>query len=269
MTWHALRGDAVTHRPSELDSRRFGLSVGRVVVGVDTTDVRAAEVELNRTLRSAEEDVLIVRWPSGMVRCAAAAAASGRIIIAADTLSYWELPPERFAAPPGVDQALEIVHVEDASRASREAVAEIVQSSFDDYGSHYAADPLFGRDLALAGYVEWAESSLTDARTDVLLLTRDGAPVGLATLESSSEGDLEVLLCGLSKAAQGQGLYQRLLHGVARFAHLRGHRRLIISTQAQNIRAQRVWARAGFRPFAALTTVHALQSDRRSQLWPN
>lgn len=260
MTWDSLRGDGVRFSPSPLESRRFGLGIGRVIVGGDTTDAATAGAELTRILQAATEEVLIVRWPSPFVGLGAAAVASGRGIIPADVLTYWEVPPEGLSAGPVHDPGLEILHARQADAATREVVADIVTSSFRDYANHYAANPLLDRELALAGYVEWAESCLTDAGTDVLLLARDTEPLGLATLQAGSDGDLEILLCGLASQAQGQGLYQQLLHGVARFAQSRGHRRIIISTQAHNVRAQRVWARAGLRPFAAVTTVHAVTS---------
>jgi len=264
VTWDSLRGDGVTITASPLDSNRFGLSVGRVVVGTDTTDSAAAASDLARVLQTATEEVLIVRWPSALVGLGAAAAASGREIITADVLTYWEVPPHELTAGTPDDPGIEILPAPRADAASRQAIADVVTSSFRDYASHYAANPLLDPQLALAGYVEWAESCLSDAGKDVLLLTRDRRPLGVATLQAGSEGDLEILLCGLAAEAQGQGLYQLLLHGVARFALTHEHRRIIISTQAHNVRAQRVWARAGLRPFAAVTTVHAVNGSART-----
>jgi hypothetical protein len=33
---------------------------------------------------------------------------------------------------------------------------------------------------------------------------------------------------------------------------------MVISTQAQNVRSQRVWTHLGYRPILTLTTVHAM-----------
>ena len=73
-----------------------------------------------------------------------------------------------------------------------------------------------------------------------------------------SAGEAEILLAGLTSAAQGRGLYPLLLKAVGQQAMARGCPRVTISTQAHNIRVQRAWAKAGFRPFAAITTVHAM-----------
>jgi len=267
MTWDGLRGDGVDHRPSPLESRRFGLSVGRVVVGVDTRDAARAAADLTGLLKGAAEEVLIVRWPSELVGLGAAAAASGRTIIPADVLTYWEVKLGEDRGAPVDMPGLEIVRAPLEDPATPGVVADIVTSSFRDYGSHYAANPLFDRERALAGYVEWAQSCLTDPGKDVLLLKRHQEMVGVATLEAGAGGDLEILLCGLAADAQGQGLYRQLLDGVVEFGRERGHERVIISTQAQNVRAQRVWTRAGLRPFAAVTTVHALSDAARSALW--
>ena len=267
MTWDSLRGDGVSSHFSTLESSRFGLGIGRVVVGVDTRDTVAAASALTRTLNDAPEDVLIVRWPSEFVGLGAAAVASGRAIVPADVLTYWEVAPDQFRGASGRDLGLEVVSAPPPGATTRAMVANIVTSSFRDYPSHYAANPLLDPELALAGYVEWAQSGLTDFGKDVLLMTRDERPIGLATLEEGSGGDLEILLCGLAAEAQGQGLYQYLLQGIAQYSQKRGHRRIIISTQAHNVRAQRVWARAGLRPFAAVTTVHALVTNGKADPW--
>ena len=51
----------------------------------------------------------------------------------------------------------------------------------------------------------------------------------------------------------GQATWKDSLRAVAR-----GGREMVISTQAQNVRSQRVWTRLGYRPILALTTVHAM-----------
>jgi RimJ/RimL family protein N-acetyltransferase len=71
----------------------------------------------------------------------------------------------------------------------------------------------------------------------------------------------EILLAGLVPAAQGRRLYGDLLLAVERAAGEAGRERLVISTQVQNVRVQRAWARFGMRPFAAVETVHLVRPE--------
>jgi ribosomal protein S18 acetylase RimI-like enzyme len=138
-------------------------------------------------------------------------------------------------------------------------VDAVVAASFAGYGNHYLANPLLDPAAALAGYQEWARLTVSAHPEDVLLLRRGGQVIGVATCHASPEDDhLEILLAGLLPTAQGRGLYAHLLAGCATHARHRGLARLIISTQAHNVRVQRAWARAGLLPFGAVETVHCL-----------
>lgn len=266
MSWAGLSGGTVELRPSTVESDRFGLSVARVVVGFDaaadnvSSAGRVPDVasRLTAVLRAASEDLLIVRWPAQHVQLGAAAAASGRAIIPADMLTYWEVPADRLAsntAPggPGLVATPAVV----ASAEVRRALADVIADSFNGYGNHYTANPLLDAELALLGYLDWADRTLCANPSDVVLLTEDDRTLGIATLEQDGR-DLEILLAGVVSASQGRGLYGRLVTGVGQEALRRGCDRVIISTQAHNVRVQRAWVRAGFKPFAAVTTVHAV-----------
>jgi hypothetical protein len=210
---------------------------------------------------TAPEELLIVRWPTRMVTLGAAAAASQRAIIPADVLMYWEVPASQLQPDPVAltERSLRTAVPTGADPATRRALKHVVRDSFRDYGNHYTANPRLDRELALAGYVDWATRSLAEDPEDVVLLMHGDEPVGVATLTVGGGGDdLEILLAGLTGVTQGQGWYHHLLAGVGDQARARGCTRVIISTQAHNLRVQRAWARAGFRPFGAVTTVHAM-----------
>ena len=263
MSWDALQGDAVTCHDSALESERFGLSVGRVVVGQQADEASAA-ARLTALLDDAEEphELLVVRWPTHMVTLGAAAAASRRAIIPADVLMYWETPAGALRPDPTAlaEHGLRTAVPATADDDSRAALERVVRDSFRDYGNHYTANPRLDRDLALAGYLDWATRSLAEDPQDVVLLLHDDRAVGVATLAVGAGGrDLEILLAGLTGDTQGQGWYHHLLGGIGEQARARGCERIIISTQAHNLRVQRAWARAGLRPFGAVTTVHAMR----------
>ena len=261
MSWDGLQGATVTRAASAVESDRFGLTIGRVVVGDQCPEQEAAQA-LTGVLDEAPEELLVVRWPTRLVTLGAAAAASSRAIIPADVLVYWEVPTSTLQPDPEAlaQDGLHVAVPAEADDASRAALEHVVRDSFAGYGNHYTANPRLDRDLALTGYLDWARRALDDNPHDVVLLSHRDQPIGVATLTSGNDGqDLEILLAGLTGTTQGQGWYRHLLAGVGEQARARGCSRVIISTQVHNIRVQRAWARSGFRPFGAVTTVHAMR----------
>ncbi|GAB3063242.1 hypothetical protein GCM10027053_27370 [Intrasporangium mesophilum] len=254
-----MSGDELGFRASPLESSRFGVTVGRLSVGWDGEEQKAAEF-VATVLSSAQEELVIGRWPSRMLTLGAVAAQSGRAVLHADALVYWEAPPAVVlnATEATPDPTIHVGPASSDPETAVEAVRMIVEDSFQAYGNHYLANPDLSAEAALAGYVEWAERTLEDRPDDVMLMRVDGRPLGVATLIFDRDADdLEIELAGLARSAQGKGLYGRLLGECARQAASRGSRRLLISTQVQNIRVQRLWSRAGMVPFAAFDTVHA------------
>jgi len=270
MAWDDLTGADVTYAPSSVETKRFGVSTARITVGYELdTASESYPSRLAAVLGRAHDDVLIIRYPASAITVGALIAGAGRDIIPAGALTYWEA---RIQTEPALGHAqgrddLDVVAASDMLRerdgVSRNEVVRIVNDvvgdSFAGYGNHYLANPLFNRDAALAGYQEWARRSLDSG--DTLILFQAGAPIGLATCETSRDGrsHLEILLAGLVGMAQGKGNYAVLLSACAELARARGVDRLIISTQVHNTRVQRVWAKVGLRPFAVVETVHAVR----------
>ncbi|CAM3545949.1 GNAT family N-acetyltransferase [Nocardioides zeicaulis] len=248
-----LSTPGVHYRDSPLESRRFGLPVGRLTVaGTDATP--GWQHQVADVLDGCGAEVVVTRWPAREAAVAATLAAQGRRVIPADNLVYWEVPTaalvERYADPG------------EACRTGALDAAQLdalVLDTFADYPSHYSANPLFPADLALAGYREWAEHSRSSSPDLVVSLHEGREPIGVATC--AVDGDLDILLAGIASAHQGRGHYARLLAGVARLASDLDVPRIVISTQAGNVNVQRAWARAGFVPFAAFATAHLVRQD--------
>ncbi|MBD2757923.1 hypothetical protein IEE94_00135 [Yimella sp. cx-573] len=260
MSWAGLAGSEVVASDSPAEGRRFGISVGRVMVG-DEAPAETAKRDLAAALAAAPHDLLVVRWPAHQVALAATVAATGRIVLPADVLTYWEVDAQELATAdlPQAD-SLRVDSGDNHQAAGREWVKAVVRSSFEEYGNHYSANPALDRQLALEGYLEWAVSSFEAQPQDALFLLDGSDPIGVATLsQDTGRGDLEVLLAGLVPGAQGRGAYSYLLRAVGVQALRRGLSRVIISTQAHNVRVQRAWVRSGLRPFAAVTTAHAIR----------
>lgn len=253
MTWTNLSGTGVTYRPSPLESARFGVGIGRVMVGAASVWDRALEGDLVAACDH-DDDVVVVRWPSSMVRCGSALVSTGRDVLPADVLTYWETRSAE-VTPTADEAGLTLT----AAASLPDAVIEgVVRRVFAGYVNHYAANPLLSTELALDGYVEWALSAVHQEGS--VVLAHDGVPVGIATwvLEPDA-GLVEVLLAGMVQEARRRGWYASLLAAAGRFAQQQGVDRVVISTQAANVDVQRAWARLGFAPFASVTTAHAVR----------
>jgi ribosomal protein S18 acetylase RimI-like enzyme len=278
VAWEALRGSEVTYAHSAVESARFDVTLGRLTVGHDAPPVTAAR-RLTAVLEAATDDVLVTRYPAHLVGLGSGLAASGRAVIPAGSLTYWEVEASRLAKSAGAPRAVRgswpattasglVIGPadslsDDVERGlASQAVRGIVTGSFLGYGNHYLCNPMLDPDRALDGYVDWALRSLAASGADVMLAWQSGEPVGVATLHASADGsDLEILLAGLVPAAQGRGWYPELLSAVGRAAVERGCSRVIISTQCHNVRVQRSWAKAGLLPFATVETVHLVPAD--------
>jgi len=257
MTWDQLLEPGLTVRDSPLETGRFGRSITRLTIGSGPVDAD----HLLTVIGDHTADVLIVRYDAARLDLPSTFARSDRAVVPAGTLTYWEEPVS--AAEPPTRSNLEVLPADRMDlQTVAEVVRQIVRASFQDYGNHYTADPLLERSAALAGYEDWAVRSLRETPGNVLVMTDLGEPIGMATLESGSDGShLEILLAGLIPAAQGRRLYGSLLDGCARVAVARGAGRMVISTQVHNVRVQRAWARHGLRPYAAIETVHLIDRD--------
>lgn len=251
MSWSGLAGTGVSVSDSPYETARFGRSFSRVVVGADAPE--SVGEELRTAVDRIDSDIIVVRYPTHLSRLGAVLASTDRRVLPADTLTYWEVPAA--GADADDDDGLEVVIPSLATDETLEVLRAVIRDSFSGYGNHYTANPELDPELALAGYVEWAERAYAADPHHVVLLNHGGVTVGLATL-TANETDLEIELAGMTAASQGHGWYGSLLRGVRREAVRRGLRRVIISTQVSNVRVQRAWVRAGFKPFAAVNTCH-------------
>ncbi len=255
MTWAGLQGTGVSAYESEAESQRFGCRMSRLVVGATADATPELATRLTTELRDSPADIVVARWPGQHTGLPAAAAASGRVILPADMLLYWEVPATTLASMPlgETDLTTSVGGAGDIGSV----VEQVVVDSFRGYGNHYSANPLLDDDLALAGYVEWARRATEASPENLVTLWSGTTPIGLATLAHDG-ADLEIELAGIIGSAQGKGAYSYLTRAVGEHALALGCDRVIISTQAHNVRVQRSWTRAGYKPFAAVQTIHAI-----------
>lgn len=262
MGWAELAAAAgVALRPSGAESARFGLEVARLTVGEGWT---AADVR--QALAGTAADLVVVRYDSSRADVPAALADPAWQVLPAGPIVYWRLAVGSGRPPPSVP-GLVVRPTEDVAEtagaaADGDLVERVVTASFAGYVSHYSVNPLLDPEAALAGYVEWARTTVGDDRGEALVLLQERAPVGLATLASAATPvpHLEILLAGLVPEVQRRGWYAHLLAGVEAAAADRGLDEVVISTQVHNTGVQRAWARHGFEPFAAFETAHLVRA---------
>ena len=105
------------------------------------------------------------------------------------------------------------------------------------------------------GYASWLGSQLAERSVIVLVAERDGAVLGYTY--SGVEGPDWMALRGpagvlhdivVDPAHRGQGVGRQLLEATVAALEARRVPRVVLSTAARNEAAQRLFARAGFRP---------------------
>ncbi len=239
----------VVSSPSE--SARFGLHVGRLVI---SSGQRVDSAAIDRAVTSAELDVIVLRYPAVEVQLfAELSALSGFETLYADTLLHWEWRHVPGHTPHPVGASLRLTTV------SADRVGDIVRTVFADYPNHYAANPLLGRAAALDGYVEWATTSVSSGDAIAhLLIDADGGSVGFAVVDRSAALP-DVLLAGIEPAHRGRGRYGDLIRAVMHAEVGAGSTGLTISTQAHHVTVMAAWARLGWLPLRAVTTVHLVR----------
>lgn len=261
MSWAALTRDGITIAKSSFESARFDCSVSRLVVGQRRERRAADELIVTRQLQESTDDLVICRWPGERAEFAAAAIRSSRVLLPADMLVYWEAPAADFD-PAGLlgESPVSFHRATSATRDTADLLSTIISDSFAGYGNHYAANPCLDDGLALQGYIEWAQRVFAESPENVILMHDGEQPIGIATMSRDGD-DLEIELAGLVAKYQGQGLYGALLAAIRGHAMNSGCSRVIISTQTHNVRVQRAWVKAGFKPFATVATVHAMTPE--------
>lgn len=246
-----LGGPSLLHS-AELESRRFGLRIGRASLD----SIMSGPTALIDEIAACDFDVVILRYPASDTTLFARLMGTGFHVIHADSLVYAEKSlPSR--AP--VDLARAAYRV--ASHTDAPFISEVASEVFDNYGSHYSANPLFAPELVRAGYVEWANSFIEGQDRSLLLVSEPGdfEVKAFTAVDTSAPG--EIALAGVRRAARRQGWHGRALAAAEDHLQRRGCESAWTSTQIHNIAVQRTWMARGYRPHYAVQTVHLVRRD--------
>lgn len=238
-------------RPSELESRRFGVTFGVLETGCGRTQWRNAVASADRS----GVQVLSARIDAGEIAQVQELEALGFRLV--DTLVYHRLSlPSPAALPNAADGGAAEVRFLD--RHDAEACSRIARVAFDKYLGRYHSDPRLSDAAATDAYADWAGRLLSEPSEDRLALGafEAGRLTGFIIGGRSEPGTSEIILNAVEPAQQGRGTYRRLLEAYVTHASILGAERIITSTQLRNIRVQSIWADAGFRLFRSILTLH-------------
>ena len=229
---------------SALDSARFGFGVGKAYPAVGADLARLLAQSRAEGLR-----LLFARCPTEDATTTHALEREGFLLM--DTLVYLRRPVAAgdAVAVPGVRAALP---------GDGPAIGRVAGRAFDDYVSHYHADPRLPRGAVAQIYPDWAtraagEPGLAD---HVLVAEREGRVAGFAVLRRLDAGCCDGVLYGVDPDFRGRGVYRSLLAASFAWAAASGFAEMEYSTQLRNLTALRTVARLGFVPERSLHTFH-------------
>lgn len=230
---------------SELYSKRFGVNIA-LDYGVTTETVEA----LQKECLAQDAALLITRCDTEDLETVHAFETAGFLLM--DTLVYFrhdlnhDLPDERGA-----------VRIRNCDLGDAEAVKGIAERVFANYGGHFHADRRLKTSDSDAVYSSWAYNSVVkrEVADRVIGAELDGPLVGFLTLKSDGLV-LEGLLIGVDEGYQNKGIAKALMAHALVMAKDQGFEVMVMSTQVQNIRSQRVWNGLGFKPFKSVYTFH-------------
>ena len=242
---------------SEVETVRFGLSVGRLLVPLDS---RLTDRQISNLCGESACDLVIVRASTRRTELfQTLVAEKNRRVLHADTLRYFSWALEHAeesgtkSTPPWVID----------STSSFEAVQVLVRDSFIGYRNHYSENPRLSESATLDGYLEWARTAMGSdtSRTFVARDPESGRAVGfvLANLDMESQS-AEILLNGVTSEFRRRGVYRACIVGAAQtMMQVDGVKRIVISTQSSNIPVIEAWRSLGLQPWFSINTFHVMR----------
>jgi hypothetical protein len=236
-------------RFEERERARFGYRMARL-----TLDFACGPADAERIMemcRSSGVEMLNLRVPTDKVELVQALEALEFRIM--DCLVYYECPTGCLSVVEPSTLKIREATVEDAT-----AVAEIARLCFSDYSSHYHADARLDRFKVSEAYIDWARRCCADREVAscVLLPIVDEVIAGFIALRQNSPAEGEGVLNAVHPKFAGAGIYGQLITRSKQWCHDNSMKRMIISTQIDNLKVQRTWSNRGFHLYKSYYTLH-------------
>ena len=236
-------------RFEERERARFGYRMARLAL-----DSACGPTDAERIMemcRSSSVEMLTLRVPTDKVALVQALEALEFRIM--DCLVYYECPTEYLSVVEPSTLKIREATVEDAP-----AVAEIARLSFSEYSSHYYADARLDRVRVSEAYIDWAQRCCADRElaSCVFLPIVSEAIAGFIALRQNSPTEGEGVLNAVHPDFAGAGIYGQLITRSKQWCRDSGMKRMVISTQIDNLKVQRTWSNRGFHLYKSYYTLH-------------
>jgi ribosomal protein S18 acetylase RimI-like enzyme len=237
-------------RQSSVDSERFSINIGRMVIGNESN---LSDEEVVAICEKMDCEILILRAPSNRVNLASSLESRRSIrAFQADTLVYFEINLGKIGFQNSQDSDL---CIRKAGQGDIPQIQSVAAASFVDYPSHYLSNTRFQPEKIRDGYIDWAKNCVTNLGCHVIVATLDDIVCGFIAI-SVGEEIAEIVLNAVDPFFQQQGIYGRLLSNACSQMKDLGLPTVIVSSQISNTRAINAWIRQGFKISHALNTFH-------------
>lgn len=168
-------------------------------------------------------------------------------------LIKWEIPPKR---NPGM--------LRDFVESDTGALVQLARSSYTHIPDRFHLDPHFPREASDELYAQWVKNSCSGEMAHFIAVAQHQERIiGYATLRDFGDYDglsnVRIAQLGLGAVRpdfRNRGIVSDLVIYSLEWLKRRKGRFALISTQGNNIPAQRLFLKAGFRPAATAVTLH-------------
>ena len=237
---------------SEMDTQRFNC-----VVAKGTLESEEELQEVSNFCDQHQVDLLIARIKTDHLALAQALERQGAFLT--DVLVYYLLSLIKKR-----ESLIDLPSVKDGVifRACRpeeaNTVSEMARECFQGYYGHYHSDHRLNPQACDDVYIDWARRSCLDKQVadEVLVAEAEGQLIAFATIRMNSPSELEGVLFGVAPVAQGRGIYRSLIQQSMAWGLRMGAKRVVYSTQINNLAVQKVWVKEGCEPSHSYYTFH-------------
>jgi ribosomal protein S18 acetylase RimI-like enzyme len=232
---------------SDVDQERFGIKTARSI-GL-TKDQLPAVLDF---CRKGKVVLLIARCNMKDLETAQSLEKEGFLLM--DTLVYYSFD---LVKPPPVSTDPGVARIRILRPGEEEDVIRIAQEAFRGYLGHYHADKRLNKSQCDEAYVDWTRKACAARESENFLIAEiDGKIVGYGVQRMNNAEEGEYYLGGIHPDFQGRRLYHSFLCKAREWFLSQGAKKMLISTQLQNIPVQKVLIRFGFEISKGYYTYH-------------
>ena len=232
---------------SDIDKERFGIQTARVV-GV-TAESLSSVLEF---CSKQHVKLLIARCSMFDLETAQTMERKGFLLM--DTLVYYTLDLNK----KDILSTNGAIYFRPIHAEEEEEMISVAVESFRGYFGHYHADKRLDNNKCDEAYVDWARKAFISrgSNGNFQVAEADNRIVAFGVFRINSPDEGELFLGGIHPDFQGQGIYQAFLYRAMEWCLSKNAKRIVISTQINNIAVQKILTRFGFEIARGYYTFH-------------